>query len=127
MPLEAFQIEKLILSYIEKDSAHPDWVASSHCDFSKSSMSSAGKGGSGSRGWQAPEQLVEGRQTRAVDIFSLGCVLFFCITGGHHPFGEHYNRDANIANDHLDLFYIVDMPDAHHLIEALLSHDANKR
>lgn len=90
-------------------------------------MSSAGKGGSGSRGWQAPEQLMEGRQTRAVDIFSLGCVLFFCITGGHHPFGEHVFRDANIANGRPDLFYIEDMPDAHHLIEALLSHDANKR
>lgn len=88
---------------------------------------SAGKGGSGSRGWQAPEQLTEGRQTRAVDIFSLGCVLFFCITGGQHPFGEHYLRDANIAKGCPDLFFIDDMPEAQHLIQALLSHNPFKR
>ncbi|CAM6021866.1 unnamed protein product [Sphagnum balticum] len=84
-------------------------------------------GGSGSRGWQAPEQLTDGRQTRAVDVFTLGCVLFFCITGGQHPFGEHYHRDYNIANDKADLFCIEDMPEVHHLIQALLNHDASKR
>lgn len=87
----------------------------------------AGPGGSGSRGWQAPEQLTDGRQTRAVDMFTLGCVLFFCITGGQHPFGEHYHRDYNIANDKADLFCIEDMPEVHHLIQALLNHDASKR
>lgn len=55
----------------------------------------------GSSGWQAPEQLVarsggDARQTRAVDIFSLGLVLFYCLTGGGHPFGESYERDSNI-------------------------------
>jgi serine/threonine-protein kinase/endoribonuclease IRE1 len=87
----------------------------------------AGPGGSGSRGWQAPEQLTDGRQTRAVDMFTLGCVLFFCITGGQHPFGEHYHRDYNIANGKADLFCIEDMPEVHHLIQALLNHDASKR
>ncbi|CAI0434854.1 unnamed protein product [Linum tenue] len=48
--------------------------------------------GYGSSGWQAPEQLLQGRQTRAVDLFSLGCVLFFCITGGKHPFGTALNE-----------------------------------
>ncbi|KAK4858391.1 hypothetical protein QYF36_023159 [Acer negundo] len=38
--------------------------------------------GCGSSGWQAPEQLLHGCQTRAVDLFSLGCVMYFCITGG---------------------------------------------
>ena len=43
----------------------------------------------GSSGWQAPEQLIvrDGgvvRQTRAMDVFSLGCVLYYCITGGHN-------------------------------------------
>nr|GEV33356.1 serine/threonine-protein kinase/endoribonuclease IRE1b-like [Tanacetum cinerariifolium] len=38
--------------------------------------------GYGSSVWQAPKQLRKERQTRAVDLFSFGCVLFFCITGG---------------------------------------------
>ncbi|GFY87748.1 endoribonuclease/protein kinase IRE1-like protein [Actinidia rufa] len=42
--------------------------------------------GYGSSGWQAPEQLLHGHQTRAVDMFSLGCILFYCITGRRHPF-----------------------------------------
>ena len=40
----------------------------------------------GSSGWQAPEQLIargggDARQTRSMDVFSLGCLLHFCITG----------------------------------------------
>lgn len=55
----------------------------------------------GSSGWQAPEQLIArsgglARQSRSMDVFSLGCVLYFCLTGGAHPFGENYERDSNI-------------------------------
>ncbi len=56
----------------------------------------------GSSGWQAPEQLqmLHGgqavRQTPAVDEFSMGLLLHFCLTGGRHPFGEGVERDSNI-------------------------------
>lgn len=76
--------------------------------------------GSGSSGWQAPEQLRHERQTRAVDLFSLGCVLFFCITGGRHPYGESFERDVNIINNQIDLFLIENIPEAADLISALL-------
>lgn len=76
--------------------------------------------GSGSSGWQAPEQLRHERQTRAVDLFSLGCVLFFCITGGKHPYGDSFERDVNIVNDQKDLFLIENIPEATDLISALL-------
>ncbi|KAM3304407.1 serine/threonine-protein kinase/endoribonuclease IRE1a [Capsicum chacoense] len=76
--------------------------------------------GSGSSGWQAPEQLRHERQTRAVDIFSLGCVLFFCITGGKHPYGDSFERDVNIVNNQKDLFLIENIPEAADLISALL-------
>ncbi len=51
----------------------------------QSSFESHGAGGSS--GWQSPEQLRarDGgavRQTRSMDVFSLGCVLHFCLTGG---------------------------------------------
>ncbi|CAN4121312.1 unnamed protein product [Withania somnifera] len=76
--------------------------------------------GSGSSGWQAPEQLRHERQTRAVDLFSLGCVLFFCITRGKHPYGDSFERDVNIVNNQKDLFLIEDIPEAADLIGALL-------
>ncbi|KAK7379677.1 hypothetical protein VNO78_34366 [Psophocarpus tetragonolobus] len=92
-------------------------------------MSSLGNNatGGGSSGWQAPEQLVQGRQTRAVDIFSLGCVLFFCITGGKHPFGERIERDINILKNQMDLFLVDFIPEARDLISCLLNPNPDLR
>lgn len=83
--------------------------------------------GHGSSGWQAPEQLLLGRQTRAVDMFSLGCVLFFCVTGGRHPFGDRYERDANIIRNQVDLFLVENMPEALELFSRLLQPDPQMR
>lgn len=83
--------------------------------------------GCGTSGWQAPELLRNGRQTRAMDLFSLGCVLFFCITGGSHPFGEPLERDKNIVENNMDLFLVEDIPEAHHLIYHLLNGDPSLR
>ncbi|KAH9662279.1 serine/threonine-protein kinase/endoribonuclease IRE1a [Citrus sinensis] len=78
-------------------------------------------------GWQAPEQLLHGRQTRAVDLFSLGCVLFFCITGGQHPFGDRLERDINITKNQVDLFLLGCIPEAEDLISRLLNPDPQLR
>lgn len=83
--------------------------------------------GSGSPGWQAPEQLNNERQTRSVDLFSLGCVLFFCISGGRHPFGKNHDRDSNIENGKPDFFPIDHIPESTHLLSRLLDMDPSKR
>lgn len=83
--------------------------------------------GCGSSGWQAPEQLHHGRETRAVDLFSLGCVLFYCITGGRHPFGDHLERDVNIVKNQKDLFLVEYIPEAEDLISRLLNPDPELR
>ncbi|KAI3797082.1 hypothetical protein L1987_39773 [Smallanthus sonchifolius] len=83
--------------------------------------------GYGSSGWQAPQQLRNERQTRAVDLFSFGCLLFFCITGGRHPFGDMLERDLNILNDRKDLFLVDNIPEAFHLISNLLHPDPEFR
>lgn len=83
--------------------------------------------GCGSSGWQAPEQLLHGRQTRAVDLFGLGCVLFFCITGGRHPFGDSLERDINIVKNQMDLFLVEHIPEVVHLISRLLNPDPELR
>lgn len=83
--------------------------------------------GYGSSGWQAPEQLLHRRQTRAVDLFSLGCVLFFCVTGGKHPYGDNIERDVNIVNDRKDLFLVESMPEAVDLFSHLLHPNPDLR
>lgn len=83
--------------------------------------------GYGSSGWQAPEQLRHERQTRAVDIFSLGCLLFFCITGGKHPYGESFERDVNILNGRKDLFLVESIPEAVDLLSHLLDPNPDMR
>ncbi|KAH9662278.1 serine/threonine-protein kinase/endoribonuclease IRE1a [Citrus sinensis] len=90
-------------------------------------MSSLGHHATGNSGWQAPEQLLHGRQTRAVDLFSLGCVLFFCITGGQHPFGDRLERDINITKNQVDLFLLGCIPEAEDLISRLLNPDPQLR
>ena len=45
------------------------------------------------------------RHTRAVDVFSLGCIIFYTLTR-HHPFGAPIERDNNILRGKFDLKYI---------------------
>ncbi|XP_006892748.1 PREDICTED: serine/threonine-protein kinase/endoribonuclease IRE2 [Elephantulus edwardii] len=53
----------------------------------------------GTEGWMAPELLQllpPDSPTSAVDIFSAGCVFYYVLSGGGHPFGEILYRQANI-------------------------------
>lgn len=73
------------------------------------SISDAGKG---TVGWMAPEllramedaensqnfKLVSVRATPAIDVFPLGCVFYFFLTKGQHPFGYCHARNLNIIN-----------------------------
>lgn len=54
-------------------------------------------GVAGTEGWIAPEMLTdEERTTTAVDIFSLGCVFYYVLCQGKHPFGDALQRQSNI-------------------------------
>ena len=55
---------------------------------------SSNKSHYGTEGWSAPEMwdTKRGIRTIAADIFSLGCVYFYVLTGGGHPFGMLNNR-----------------------------------
>lgn len=96
----------------------------------QSSFESHGAGGSS--GWQAPEQLIArsggaARQTRSMDIFSLGCVMYYCLTGGAHPFGGNYERDTNIMRGNANLSALSAAPEAANLIGAMLSKSPTSR
>ncbi|KAI3724701.1 hypothetical protein L2E82_36487 [Cichorium intybus] len=70
----------------------------------------------GNFGSQAPELL----QNERLDLFSLGCVLYFCITRGKHLFGDgKYQQDTNIENNDKDLAEVNDSPEAKDIISLL--------
>lgn len=48
-----------------------------------------GSGNSSSTGRQT-------RLTKAVDIFALGCLFYYVLTNGGHPFGDRFERESNI-------------------------------
>lgn len=106
----------------------------------------------GTSGWRAPELLLfnssaemllhdislysrtatEKRLTKAIDIFSLGCVFYYILTGGNHPFGERYSREANIIKANYDLNFLekvlpVNYVEAKDLISSMIDKDPKKR
>ncbi|CAH1996027.1 unnamed protein product [Acanthoscelides obtectus] len=58
----------------------------------------------GTDGWIAPEMLNGNeRTTYAVDMFSLGCLYYYVLSNGSHPFGDSLRRQANILMGKYDL------------------------
>ncbi|CAG9864423.1 unnamed protein product [Phyllotreta striolata] len=57
----------------------------------------------GTDGWIAPEMLNRERTTYAVDLFSLGCLYYYVLSNGRHPFGDSFRRQANILSGKYDL------------------------
>lgn len=53
----------------------------------------------GASGWAARElRLADSKANpKAADIFSLGCIFYFALTRGDHPFGDRHQREVNIA------------------------------
>lgn len=43
------------------------------------------------------------RVTHAIDIFSLGCIFYYILTKGQHPFGDKILREANIVQNNFSL------------------------
>lgn len=45
-------------------------------------------------------------QTCAVDVFSLGCIYYYVLTIGSHPFGDALKRQANIIQGEYSLKFL---------------------
>jgi serine/threonine-protein kinase/endoribonuclease IRE1 len=130
-------------------------------DGDQSSFRATTAHAAGTSGWRAPELLVDDdaspqgpiisegghsvetsepavidslsnrRATRAIDIFSLGCVFFYILSRGNHPFGDRYMREANIVKGQFNLDQLQVLGDsgyeADDLIRSMLSHDPRRR
>ena len=73
------------------------------------------------------------RATRAIDIFSLGCVFYYVLTNGNHPYDKDgiYMREANIVKGLYNLDDLRSLGDyqweAKDLIKTMLAHDPRRR
>lgn len=116
---------------------------------------SIGLGGPGSVGWQAPEVMAlrstepsfcsmdqassesspigslstaSRRSSRSVDVFSLGCVFHCSLLPGTHPFGEWYEREANIMRHKPDIAALQSFSaEAHDLVSNMIARDPKAR
>ncbi|KAJ3837019.1 hypothetical protein EV361DRAFT_847381 [Lentinula raphanica] len=72
------------------------------------------------------------RLTKSVDIFALGCLFYYMLSAGGHPFGDRFEREINIIKGFKDLTalgerYGEEGVDAADLIEKMLSSDSSLR
>ncbi|MBN3274169.1 ERN1 endoribonuclease, partial [Polyodon spathula] len=88
----------------------------------------------GTEGWIAPEVLLDkpkDNPTYAVDVFSAGCVFYYVISRGQHPFGDTIRRQTNILSGAytLDHFLEDSYEDviAEHLIMQMISSKPQER
>ncbi|EOD48845.1 putative protein kinase and ribonuclease protein [Neofusicoccum parvum UCRNP2] len=88
----------------------------------------------GTIGWKAPELILKPKDQgvkRSVDIFSLGCVFFYVLTNGSHPFDDEEGwmqiRELNIKKNKFNfskLEYLGDdSEEPIHLISRMLSNN----
>ena len=85
-------------------------------------------------GFYAPEVLRREKQTAKVDIFSLGCCIFYLLSGGHRPHEapqqptNKHGLTANIWAGKFDLTKIVvHLPEAAHMISHMIASKNESR
>ena len=97
---------------------------------------SAGDDSQSSRGsvGTPPGSAIAGKPTRLtklVDIFALGCLFYYTLTNGGHPFGDRFEREVNILKNVKSLEKLErfgeEGSDAAELISSMLSTEAYDR
>ncbi|KAF7366656.1 hypothetical protein MSAN_00923500 [Mycena sanguinolenta] len=71
------------------------------------------------------------RLTKSVDIFALGCLFYYTLTSGSHPFGDRFEREANIMKGAKNLQGLErfgeEGGEAVNLISSMLDAEARER
>ena len=76
----------------------------------------------------SPEKNKKLRVTKAIDIFSAGCVFYYLLTNGSHPFGDRFSREINIVKGNFRFNYKERGKEALlKLIQRMISRDPQKR
>lgn len=94
---------------------------------------------SGTTGWKAPELLLlllnmgsndnvstSNKISKMIDVYSLGLVFYYMLTNGKHPFGDKFNREANILQDKFELDDCLSF-EAKDMITGMIKFDSRER
>ena len=65
--------------------------------------------------------------TKSVDIFALGCLFYYILTRGGHPYGNRFDREINIRHGVKDLSLVYSNEEAHDLITHMLHRQPSDR
>eukprot|EP00536_Pseudo-nitzschia_multiseries_P004080 jgi/Psemu1/253242/estExt_Genewise1Plus.C_660035 len=96
-------------------------------DTSARSMDSVSNTGE-SKEFQANDIQASIRTSRSIDIFSLGCIFYSLLIPGLHPFGEWFEREANIMHNRPNLQLLRKISsEAYHLIRSMLDRNPRLR
>ena len=83
---------------------------------------------SGSWGWQPVEVIRGEKRHSSIDVFSMGCIIYYTLTHGKHPFGDRYSRERNILQGKFDLSGLDQKYyEAQDLIKRMISFDHLQR
>ncbi|GAM20180.1 hypothetical protein SAMD00019534_033550 [Acytostelium subglobosum LB1] len=83
---------------------------------------------SGQGGYYPAEVINNQRKTNSVDIFSLGCLMYYILTDGGHPFGDNLPlRVSKIIFDQFNIQQLTDQPCATDLITQMIAKDQMTR
>jgi serine/threonine-protein kinase/endoribonuclease IRE1 len=95
------------------------------------SMSSRGSTGTLTSVQSTPNTAKPTRLTKSVDIFALGCLFYYTLTSGGHPFGDRFEREVNILKNVKSLegleIYGEEGVEGVDLIESMLDPTASER
>jgi serine/threonine-protein kinase/endoribonuclease IRE1 len=71
------------------------------------------------------------RLTRSIDLFALGCLFYYVLTHGDHPFGGRYEREVNILKGQSSVDGLESLGDeaveAQDLVLKMVAAEAEKR
>mmetsp|Transcript_31805 Transcript_31805/g.77512 ORF Transcript_31805/g.77512 Transcript_31805/m.77512 type:complete len:941 (-) Transcript_31805:66-2888(-) len=67
------------------------------------------------------------RLTKSVDVFSAGCIIYYVLTHGKHPFGPEPDREHNIIRNKSDLSGLDHFPLAQELVKSMIAHSPGDR
>ncbi|CDS81856.1 related to IRE1-protein kinase [Sporisorium scitamineum] len=85
--------------------------------------------GNNPRGTSSREE--KQRLTRAVDVFALGCLAYYVLSNGDHPFGSRFEREMNIIRKRVDLSRLDGLGEEGHeaqdLVLKMVAHDPRFR
>ena len=70
---------------------------------SDDSISSRGSSGTINGASSGTTTTTKTRLTKSVDIFALGCLFYYTLTNGGHPYGDRFEREVNIIKDNKQL------------------------